>query len=63
VVAELLRDPSGAARDTVPIEGSGDGAPDVAGAQFVRIAPGEFLGRQQGVEAEIVHGQGHGGLQ
>ena len=27
------------------------------------VAPGEFLVRQQGVEAEIIRGQGHAGLQ
>ena len=35
VVAEFLRDPSGASRGAVPVEGRGDGPPDLAGAQHI----------------------------
>jgi hypothetical protein len=35
VVAELLRDPSGAARRAVRVKGHGDGLPDLAGARFI----------------------------
>ena len=40
MVAELLRDPAGASRDTVTIEGHGDGLPDLADARLIAALQG-----------------------
>jgi hypothetical protein len=59
--AHLGDDPGGKHGVLVPI-------PDAGPDAFVDerpdgVAPGELFGRQQGVEAEVVRGQGHAGLQ